>query len=96
VKRVIRNLVAFYEMEAQAAGVLLSHAQEALKASDCRVGSQVPENHGPVGEELTWQEKVDREIARTEMHLQQRLDECDRILEVLTVGRGATPSTWHG
>jgi hypothetical protein len=93
VKRVIRNLVAFYEMEAQAADVLLSHAQKTLKESDCRVGSQVPENYCPAGEEPTWEEKVDREIARTEVYLQQRVDECDEIMEALAVGRGASPST---
>jgi hypothetical protein len=85
VKRVIRNLVAFYEMEAQAAGVLLSHAQEALNASDGCHDSQVPANHCPAGEEPTWEQKMDNEIARTEVRLQQRLDECDGILE-LTVG----------
>lgn len=92
-KRVIHTLVAFYEMEAQAADVLLSHAQEALNASGGCHDSQVPANHCPAGGEPTWEQKVDNEIARTEMYLHQRLEECDEVLEALAVGRGATPST---
>jgi hypothetical protein len=92
VKRLIRNLVAFYEMEAQAADVLLSRAQEALKASDGRIGSHVSENHCPAGDGPTWEEEVDIEIAITEVYLRQRVNEWDGILEVLAAGRGATPS----
>jgi hypothetical protein len=84
-KRVLRNLFAFYEMEAAAAGVLLGHAQEVMKASDRRGGRQVSGNRCPAGEEPTWEEKMDNDIARTEVHLHQWREECDGILE-LTVG----------
>ena len=98
-KRVIHNLSAFYEVEAQAAHILLSPAQNALKASGCEMGSgvapkeqtQVLGDRGLPPEGPTWEEQVDGQVERTEVYLQQRLYECDRVLEVLTVGSRASP-----
>jgi len=97
VRHAIRNLVAFYEMEARAAHALLSHAQRALEESGREADSgraqegpaQTPGNRCLRAQQPNWQDKMDREIEDTEARLLYRVYECDRTLEVLT-GNGQT------
>ena len=76
-RHVIHNVIASYEIEAQATCAVLSEVQKSLTASGHELGREK-------AAEPTWAQIVDRQIEETESHLQQQLWEYDRILEGLT------------
>lgn len=96
-KHAVHSLIAYYEMEAQAAGILLSQARNALTEFGCEVGSgtawqeqtRFAEDPCSGGRKPTWEEEVDGEIRRTEAHLRLCLDGRDsERLPVDTVLKG--------